>query len=117
MSLGQIGGDIDGFSEAGLRLAKRLAVAVKQTEVNLRLGVARIKLHSLLVMSLRQVGVAGFLVKQTKRKLQIRAAWRQFAGFLKAQIGLFQGAFDDPIKCLVDQRLGLVGGRFRIQAG
>ena len=48
---------------------------MEQAEVDLGLSVARIKLHSLLVMVLRLVGVTGFLVKQTKRKLQIRFVW------------------------------------------
>ena len=93
--LGQVGFGGDGILETTLRLAKRLVLAMEQAEVDLGLSVARIKLHSLLVMVLRLVDVTGFLVKQTKRKLQIRFVWGQFAGFLKAQIGRLQRALGD----------------------
>ena len=107
----------DGLPETGLRLAKRLVLSVEQAKVDLGLGVARIKLHSLLVMVLRLGGVTVFLVKQTKRKLQIRVVWCQFAGFLKVQIGRLQCALGDQVESLEDQRSGLVGRSFRTQAG
>ena len=115
--LGQVGFGGDGILETTLRLAKRLVLAMEQAEVDLGLGVARIKLHSLLVMVLRLGGVTGFLVKQTKRKLQIRVFWCQFAGFLKAQIGRLQRALGDQVESLEDQRSGLVECSFRTQAG
>ena len=115
--LGQVGFGGDGILETTLRLAKRLVLAMEQAEVDLGLSVARIKLHSLLVMVLRLVGVTGFLVKQTKRKLQIRVVWRQFAGFLKAQIGRLQRALGDQVESLKDQRSSLVECSFRTQAG
>jgi hypothetical protein len=68
-------------------------------------------------MVLRLVGVTGFLVKQTKRKLQIRVVWRQFAGFLKAQIGRLQRTLGDQVESLKDQRSSLVECSFRTQAG
>lgn len=68
---GGIGGD--GAAVAFFRLAKRIRLLVKQAKVDMSPGVARIKLHSPLVMPLCRVGIAGFFLKQAKRKVHIRS--------------------------------------------
>jgi hypothetical protein len=59
------------MAELFLRLAKRIRLLVKQAKVDMSPGVARIKLYSQLVMPLCRVEIAGFFLKQAKRKVHI----------------------------------------------
>ena len=78
---------------------------------------ARIKLHSLLVMVLSLGGVTGFLVKQTKGKMQVRVVWGQFLCFFQAGSGVVQSSLGNSVESLEHQRRGRVGGDVRIQVG
>lgn len=66
---GGIGGD--GATVTIFRLTKRIRLLVKQTQIDMSLGVARIKLHSPFIMALCRVGIARFFLKQAERKVNI----------------------------------------------
>ena len=71
MRFGHGGIGCDGATVTIFCLAKRIRLLVKQTQIDMSPGVARIKLHSPFVMALCRVGIARFFLKQAERKVNI----------------------------------------------
>jgi hypothetical protein len=77
MGFGHSGIGGGGTTVTIFRFVKRICLLVKQAQIYISPGVARIKLRDPFVMALCRVEISRFFLKQAESKVNIRSVWSQ----------------------------------------